>query len=403
MPEPAHTFDAAVIGAGIVGAATAAELCRNHPTWRVLVLEKEARPARHQTGRNSGVIHSGVYYTPGSLKARLCREGLERTYAYARARNIPVEARGKLLVATDKAELDRLAALETRAAENGVEVQRLDAAGLKTHEPNVAGLGALRVPSTGIVDYVAITRALLAEVEGADGTIAFRTALTGLKRRAGVWQIATNRGDFSAARVVLCGGLQSDRLARMAGLRTDLRADLRIVPFRGDYYTLPSRRAGIVHHLIYPVPDPALPFLGVHLTPMVDGRITVGPNAVLSFAREGYGKLSLNPVDAASALGHPGLWRTLARHPGAVAAELFSAASRRRYLRLVQKYCPALTLADLRGHHAGNRAQLIGRDGKLVDDFLILRREGMTAVLNAPSPAATSALPIAAHIHGLID
>mgnify|MGYP000259139422 CR=1 FL=1 len=393
------TFDAAVIGAGIIGAATAAELCRAHPGWRVLVLEKEAAPARHQTGRNSGVIHSGVYYTPGTLKARLCREGLERTYAYARARNIPVEARGKLLVATDAAELARLDALEVRAAENGVEVQRLDAAGLNACEPNVAGLGALRIPATGIVDYVGITRALLAEVEDAGGTIAFRTPLTGLRRRGGVWRIVTGRGDFTAARVVLCGGLQSDRLARMAGLKTDLR----IVPFRGDYYTLPSRRAGIVHHLIYPVPDPALPFLGVHLTPMVDGRITLGPNAVLSLAREGYGKLSVNLRDAAGALGHPGLWKTLARHPGAVAAEFLSAASRRRYLRLVQKYCPALTLADLRGHHAGVRAQLIGRDGKLVDDFLILRGEGMTAVLNAPSPAATSALPIAAHIRGMVD
>ena len=393
-------FDAAVVGAGILGAATAAELCRRHPGWRVLVLEKEAAPARHQTGRNSGVIHSGVYYTPGSLKARLCREGLERTYAYARAQDIPVEARGKLLVATDAAELGRLEALEARAAQNDVAAERLDKAGLAAHEPHVAGLGALRIPATGIVDYVGITRALLAEVEAADGVLRFETALTGLAQAAdGCWTLSTPQGAFRAARVVLCGGLQSDRLARMAGLETDLR----ILPFRGDYYTLPPEKARIVHHLIYPVPDPALPFLGVHLTPMIDGTITVGPNAVLSLAREGYGKLSLNLRDAGQALGYPGLWRTLARHPRAVAAELASAASRRRYLRLVQKYCPALRLADLTRHHAGNRAQLIRRDGTLVDDFMILRGKGLTAVLNAPSPAATSALPIAEHIHGLVD
>ncbi len=394
-----RAFDAAVIGAGIVGAATAAELGRRHPGWRILVLEKEAAPARHQTGRNSGVIHSGVYYTPGGLKARLCREGLERSYAYAAAHNIPAERRGKLLVATDAAERARLDALEARAAENEVSTERLDAAGLRAHEPHVAGLGALRIPATGIIDYVAMTRALLAEVETASGVIQFGAALRGLLRQSDLWQLATPRGRFTAARVVLCGGLQSDRLARLAGLASDLR----ILPFRGDYYTLPPDKARIVHHLIYPVPDPALPFLGVHLTPMIDGRITVGPNAVLSLAREGYGKLSLNPRDAVEALGYPGLWRTLARHPRAVAAELFSALSRRRYLRLVQKYCPGLTLADLTRHHAGNRAQLTRRDGTLVDDFMILQRDGLTAVMNAPSPAATSALPIAAHLADQID
>jgi L-2-hydroxyglutarate oxidase len=387
-------FDAIVVGAGIVGAATAAELCRRRPGWRVLVLEKEAGPARHQTGRNSGVVHSGVYYAPGSLKARMCREGLERTYAYCTARGIPIERRGKLLVATSAAELARLDALERRAGENAVAVARLDAAGLRRHEPNVAGLGALRVPATGIVDYVAMTRALLGEVEDAGGSLRFGTALAGLAQTGGGWRLNTATGTFAAERVVLCGGVQSDRLARMAGLATDLR----MLPFRGDYYTLPASRAGIVHNLIYPVPDPALPFLGVHLTPMVDGRIVLGPNAVLSLAREGYGRFSLAAADAFDALSYPGLWRTLMRHPRAVAAEIASAASRRRYLRLVRTYCPALTLADLWRHHSGIRAQVVRRDGTLVDDFLILNGPGLTAVLNAPSPAATSALPIAAHI-----
>jgi L-2-hydroxyglutarate oxidase len=393
------TFDAAVIGAGIVGAATAAELCRRHPGWQVLVLEKESAPALHQTGRNSGVIHSGVYYTPGSLKAQLCREGLEQTYAYCRARGIAVEQRGKLLVATHQEELPRLDALEDRAAQNEVTAERLDQRALHRHEPHVAGLGALRIPATGIVDYVAMTRALLAEVAEAGGIVQCDVQLDGLTRDGGEWVLGTKGAQFRAARVILCGGLQSDRLARMAGLQSDLR----ILPFRGDYYTLPPGKAQIVHHLIYPVPDPALPFLGVHLTPMIDGSITVGPNAVLSLAREGYGKFSLNPTDAVQALGYPGLWRTLGRHPRAVAAELASALSRRRYLKLVQRYCPSLTLSDLTRHHAGNRAQLIGRDGRLVDDFTILQHEGVTAVVNAPSPAATSALPIAAHICGMID
>ena len=388
------TFDAAVIGAGIIGAAVAAELCRQHPDWRVLVIEKSTAPARHQTGRNSGVIHSGVYYTPDSLKARLCREGLEQTYAYCATHGIPVEQRGKLLVATDAAELTRLDALEERAARNDVASERLDKAALLAIEPHIAGLGALRIPSTGIVDYVAMTRALLAEVETAGGTLMFNTPLTGLSARGDAWTLTTSNGPIHAARVVLCGGLQSDRLARMAGLQTDMR----ILPFRGEYFTLPAHRADIVHHLIYPVPDPSLPFLGVHLTPMIDGTLTVGPNAVLSLAREGYGKLSVNLRDAADALGYAGLWRTLTRHPRAVALEIASAISRRRYLRLVQKYCPALTLSDLAGYHAGNRAQLVRRDGTLVDDFLILDAPGLTAVLNAPSPAATSALPIARHI-----
>lgn len=389
-----RTFDAAVIGAGIIGAAVAAELCRQHPDWHVVVVEKCDTPAFHQTGRNSGVIHSGVYYTPNSLKARLCREGLEQTYAYCAANGIAVEQRGKLLVATDAAELARLDALEERAVQNHVAAERLDKAALHAIEPNIAGLGALRIPSTGIVDYVGLTRALLAEVEAADGTLFFRTPVTALGSCRDGWQMTTPRGTIRAARVVSCGGLQSDRLARMAGLHSDMR----ILPFRGEYFTLPPHRARIVHHLIYPVPDPSLPFLGVHLTPMIDGSITVGPNAVLSLAREGYGKLSVNLRDAAEALGYQGLWRTLARHPRAVALEIASALSRRRYLTLVRKYCPELTLSDLKGYHAGNRAQLVRRDGTLVDDFLILEAPGLTAVLNAPSPAATSALPIAQHI-----
>lgn len=386
-----ETFDAVVVGAGIVGAATAAELAARRPAWRIAVLEKEEGPARHQTGRNSGVIHSGVYYTPGGLKARLCREGLERTYAFCAARNIPAEKRGKLLVATDAEEEERLGALEARAAENGVAVERLDQAGLRAAEPAVSGVGALRVPATGIVDYVAITRALLADVENAGGAVRYRAPVTALRRAGAGFSLTAGGAEIEAGRVIGCGGLTSDRLARLAGLKIGVR----IVPFRGEYYVLPAARGQLVSHLIYPVPNPALPFLGVHLTPMIDGTITIGPNAVLALAREKYGKFSVAARDAAEALLYSGLWRAIARHPRATWNELAGSLSRRRYLAEAQKYCAALTMADLAAYRSGVRAQAVRPNGALVDDFLIEGDAGLTMVLNAPSPAATSALPIA--------
>jgi len=386
-----HTYDAIVIGAGIVGAATAAELVRRKPGWRVLVLEKEREPARHQTGRNSGVIHSGVYYTPGSLKARLCFEGLERTYAFARARNIPVERRGKLLVATDDLERERLDGLEARAVDNGVMVERLDQADLRRHEPNVAGVAALLVPATGIVDYAAITRALLTDVEQADGTVEFGADADRIETHGDRVTVAASGTRYDAGLLIGCGGLASDRLARLAGMAPDVR----IVPFRGEYFTLPRSRGRFVDHLIYPVPNPALPFLGVHLTPMIDGTITVGPNAVLSLAREKYAKFSVDLRDAAAALAYPGTWRAIAAHPAATWNEFRGWISRRRFLSEARKYCPDLTLADLGRYRAGNRAQAIRRDGSLVDDFLIESEGPVAMVLNAPSPAATSAMPIA--------
>lgn len=388
------TCDIAVIGAGILGAATAAELSRRRPEARIVVLEKELKPAAHQTGRNSGVVHSGVYYTPGSLKARLCRAGLEETAAFCAARNIPFERRGKLLVATDEAEASRLEKLSGRAVENGVTAYPLDAAGLRRHEPAVAGIAALRIPATAIVDYVAMTRALLADVEDAGGSVRFGARVTAIAATASGWRLSTSERTVEAGEVVACGGLASDRLAGLAGIDPGVR----ILPFRGEYYTLPAHRSRIVHHLIYPVPDPALPFLGVHLTPMIDGSITVGPNAILSLSREDYRRFAITPRDAAAALAFPGLWRVLARYPGPTWAELRGSLSRKVYMRAVRKYCPELTLSDLRGYRAGNRAQAVRRDGTLVDDFLIERREGLTLVLNAPSPAATSALPIARHI-----
>lgn len=388
------TFDAVIVGAGIVGAASAVALIRRKPTWRIAVVEKEDAAARHQTGRNSGVIHSGVYYTPGSLKAKLCREGLDRTYAFARQHNVRAEKRGKLLVATNSDELARLEDLEARAGENGVVVERLDQAALKALEPAVTGLGALRVPVTGIVDYPGITRALLGQFENAGGTTLFSAPVTRLERNGDDFAIAAGARTLTAGHVIGCAGLASDRLARMAGLATGVH----IVPFRGEYFTLPSSRGSFVHHLIYPVPDPKLPFLGVHLTPMINGTVTVGPNAVLALSRESYGKFSIDLKDSVTALAYPGTWRAVLKHASATGNELASWLSRRKYLTQVRKYCPELHLADLQGYWAGNRAQAIRPDGSLVDDFLIVRSEGMTMVLNAPSPAATSALPIGEHI-----
>ncbi len=387
-------FDAVVIGAGIIGAAIGAELVRRRPGWRVLVAEKEAAPARHQTGRNSGVVHSGVYYTPGGLKARLCAEGLDRTRALCAARDIPFERRGKLLVATDDADEARLGALRQRADANGVAVEELDAAGLRRHEPRVAGQAALRIPATAIVDYVAMTRSLLGDVEAAGGSVRFDAEVTACDEIGGGYRLRIGGQDVDAGQVIGCGGLASDRLARLAGMQPEIR----ILPFRGEYYVLDPRLNDVVHHMIYPVPDPTLPFLGVHLTPMIDGSITVGPNAVLALAREKYGRFSVQARDAWDALSYPGLWRTLKRHPRATLDEIVGSALKRVFLRRVQRYCPEIRLEDFRSYRSGNRAQAVRRDGTLVDDFLIERQGGVTMILNAPSPAATSALPIAAHV-----
>lgn len=385
------SYDAVVIGAGIVGAAVAAELARRRPGWRLMVAEKEASPAFHQTGRNSGVVHSGVYYTPGSLKARFCRDGVAATRAFCTARGLPHDTRGKLIVATTAIEVDRLAALHRRAAENGIDVQALDAAGLRRVEPAVSGLAALRVPSTAITDYGAITRALLA----ASGAAVWLDApVTAIDRQGDTLRLTVGGQAVEAGMVVACTGLAADRVAWMAGIDPGVR----ILPFRGEYFVLPGHLSGVVHHLIYPVPDPALPFLGVHLTPMIGGTIEVGPNAILSLSRETYGRFGFNLRDAASALSYPGLWRMLWRYRGAVAAELRGTLSRRAYLAAVRKYCPQIALSDLVIWRSAVRAQAMYPDGRLADDFLIRRDGGLALILNAPSPAATSALPIAAHI-----
>ncbi|MFB7720555.1 L-2-hydroxyglutarate oxidase [Nocardia sp. NPDC056100] len=392
-------YDYCVIGGGIVGVATAHRILERHPGASLLLLEKADALGVHQTGHNSGVIHSGIYYEPGSLKARLCRAGAEQTKEFAAAHGIPFEVCGKLLVATDSAEHARMLALYERSVTNDVEVELLDAAELVRREPRITGVGALFVASTGIIDYKLVTAALAEAIRAAGGEIRLGAEITAIDENTDTVTVSGPAGSWRAARLVVCGGLQADRLAALAGLRPDLR----IVPFRGEYYQLPPERKGLVSTLIYPIPDPELPFLGVHLSPTIDGGLTVGPNAVLGLAREGYRKGSVNLRDAREILGFPGFHRVAAANVRTGLREMRNSMFRRGYLAECRRYCPELTVADLLPREAGIRAQAVRRDGTLVHDFLIERTARSVHVLNAPSPAATSALPIAAHIAEQLD
>ncbi|PTM93397.1 L-2-hydroxyglutarate oxidase [Mycoplana dimorpha] len=384
------TYDYCVIGGGIVGLATAMALQEREPGARLVVLEKEAGLARHQSGHNSGVIHAGIYYQPGSLKARLCRAGAEATKAFCTEYRIPFETCGKLVVATSPAELRRMEALEERAGQNGIDVRRLDRAELNRAEPAVSGLGALLVPATGIVDYAKVCAAMAARILERGGTIRTGARVTAICEDERGVRLAAGVDTLRAGRLVACAGLQSDRIALMAGVPIEHR----IVPFRGEYYTLPPARAKIVRHLIYPVPDPDLPFLGIHLTRTIDGGVTVGPNAVLGLSREGYAKGSARPGDMADMAAFAGFWRMACRNWRSALSEFGNSVSRSRYLKECRKYWPELGIADLGRPGAGIRAQAVMRDGTLVHDFLFKETDRMLHVCNAPSPAATSSIPI---------
>ncbi len=387
-------YDFAVIGGGILGLATAHELQRRYPGCRLLLVEKERELARHQSGHNSGVIHAGVYYAPGSLKARFCREGNRATRDFCDAEGISYQICGKLLVATEESEIDGLEQLASRCDANAIPYERLNAGELREREPAVEGLRALFVPSTGIVSYGAICRRLGERIREAGGELLLGQGVEALSEQESHVELQLPGRRLQARRLVACAGLHSDRLVAMLGQTPGFR----ILPFRGEYYRLASRRSRIVNHLIYPVPDPELPFLGVHLTRMIDGSVTVGPNAVLALAREGYRWSDVDLGEIAGMLGYPGLRRLLGRYPRATLCELRDSLSRRGYLKRVQRYCPQLTLADLQPCPAGVRAQAVTPDGKPVDDFLFVRGEHSLVVCNAPSPAATSAFPIARHI-----
>ncbi|MFC6487813.1 L-2-hydroxyglutarate oxidase [Nitratireductor sp. GCM10026969] len=381
-----------IIGGGIVGLATALSLSQRDPAAKILLLEKEAAVGMHQTGHNSGVIHAGIYYKPGSLKARLCRAGAEATKAFCGQNGIPYETCGKLLIATDQRELERLGGLEERASQNEISFEPVSRERLRRIEPNVTGIGALLVHATGIVDYRQVCLAMAEKMKERGAVLKLGKQVVAIDEGEGRVSIHDRDGEIHHARYLIsCAGLQSDRIARLAGMRLKHR----IVPFRGEYYTLPPSKSEIVKHLIYPVPDPDLPFLGIHLTRMIDGRVTVGPNAVLGFSREGYRKGSIDFRDVASLATHGGFWKMAHRNLKSGIDEFRNSFSRRRYLEECRKYCPSLTLDDLREPGAGIRAQAILDDGTLVHDFLFLQSERMLHVCNAPSPAATSAMPIA--------
>jgi (S)-2-hydroxyglutarate dehydrogenase len=390
----ASDADVIVIGGGIVGVSTAVQLAQRRPGISILLLEKEAQLARHQSGHNSGVIHAGVYYAPGSMKARFCKMGSQATYDFSREHGLRAEQCGKLIVATNAVEVERLGALYERSRLNGLDPEMIDRARLRTIEPNIEGLQAVRVKASGIADYPAITRKMAEIAAGLGVRILLGEEVVGMRESASMVEVRTRNGVHRARNAIVCGGLMADRLAGMCGV--DL--DFQIIPFRGEYFLLPPEKNRIVQHLIYPVPDPELPFLGVHLTRMIDGTVTVGPNAVLALAREGYRWKDINLRDLAQTLMFKGFWKLLAANASASISELKGSLSRSLYLELCRKYCPQLRLEDLTPYPAGVRAQAVLKDGTMVHDFMIKRSQRSLHVCNAPSPAATSALPIGAHL-----
>jgi len=390
-------FDVAVIGGGIVGAATAMALLEATPGLSLVLLEKEARLAAHQTGHNSGVIHSGLYYRPGSLKAQNCTAGREALYAFCAEHDVPHERCGKVVVATREEELPQLAELEQRGRQNGLAgLRRLDAAQLREFEPQVAGIAGLHVPQTGIVDYVAVTEAYAEVVRRRGGDIRTSSRVVSIRRTAAGFRLGTSRGEVESRCIVNCAGLQCDRIARLAGSDPQVR----IIPFRGEYYELAEARRSLVRNLIYPVPDPAFPFLGVHFTRMIDGKVEAGPNAVLAFKREGYHRLSFSLHDTLETFGYGGFWWLASRYWLTGLQEYYRSFSKSTFVRDLQRLIPALREEDVVRGGAGVRAQAVDPTGKLLDDFRIVEAEGMIHVLNAPSPAATASIAIGRTVAG---
>ena len=391
-------WDFCVIGGGIVGLATARALLARQPGASLIVLEKEPALGRHQTGHNSGVIHSGIYYQPGSFKAKLCREGAAKTKEFCQHHAIPYDERGKLIVATCEDEVPRLDALFARSGENGIKAELVAGPAIAEREPAIAGRKAIWVPEAAIVDYKRVLAALADEITAQGAEIRYGAAPVGIVEQGAWVEVALAGETVQARRLVACAGLQSDRVAKMAGLVIRHR----IVPFRGEYWRLRAERSDVATAMIYPVPEPGLPFLGVHLTPLIDGSMTLGPNAMLGFAREGYPKFSLSLRDTAEMLGFPGFWRVIGQNLRPGLTEIANSLFKRRYLEECRRYCPSLALDDLLPMAPGIRAQAVGSKGELVQDFLFLDTARMLHVCNAPSPAATSALPIGALIAGRV-
>jgi L-2-hydroxyglutarate oxidase len=389
----------AIVGAGLVGLGTAYWLVNALPDWQVTVLDKESGVARHQSSHNSGVLHAGLYYKPGSIKARMAVDGIRRMVRFCEMHGIAHERCGKLVVAVTDDEVPRLRELLSRGQANGLQgLEWLDIERAREIEPHVTGVAAVRVPEEGIVDYPAVAETLRREIERAGGEVITDAEVTGIRAQGSGWVLQTKAGDYEAARFVNCAGLHSDRIARLAGADEGVR----IVPFRGEYYQLRGDRASLVRNLIYPVPDPAFPFLGVHFTRLIHRdvdagrpwRVEAGPNAVLALAREGYRWSQVNVRDAAEAIGFPGIWRFLKKYPAVSFGEVRRSLSKRLFARSLARLVPEVTAADLAPGGAGVRAQAMDRSGALLQDFVLVRRPNALHVVNAPSPGATASLAI---------
>jgi (S)-2-hydroxyglutarate dehydrogenase len=384
----------AIIGGGIVGLATAHQILERYPSLTILVLEKESGPGRHQTGHNSGVLHCGLYYKPGSARARMAVSGIRRMVAFCQKHGVPYELCGKTVIATEPDEIPRLHALFERGTANGLEgLQLLGPDQIREFEPHAAGIEGIRVPQEGITDYTAVTEAMAGQIRARGGEIRFSSEVTRLEKKK-TWAIQTKSGDYDADFLINCGGLHCDRVSRKAGSREPSK----IVPFRGEYYKIRPERQYLVKNLIYPVPDPKFPFLGVHFTRLIHGGIEAGPNAVLAFAREGYRHTDFSLRDTIETLTYRGFWRFFLRYPRMCWDELKRSYSKDLFCRSLQRLVPELRIEDLSQGGAGVRAQSLSPAGDLVDDFLFARQDGALHVLNAPSPAATASLAIADEI-----
>ncbi len=382
--------DIVIVGGGIIGLATAYQLSEDHPHKKVVILEKEATLACHQSGRNSGVLHSGIYYKPGTLKAINCREGKRAMEAFCQRHGIACEICGKVIVAVDASELRRLHLIYERGQANGVACELIDRSRLVHLEPATAGICAIHVPEAGIVDFVGVARKLGELVCQRGGEIHMETCVTAIRQQQDRVIVETTQGEFDAGYLVNCAGLYSDRVAAMSAGTTDVK----IIPFRGEFFELVPAAVHLCRNLIYPVPDPSFPFLGVHFTRLALGGVECGPNAVLAFAREGYRKTDFNFTDLYESLTYPGFLKLTLKHWKMGLGEMWRSISKQAFVSALQKLVPAITAADLQPAPSGVRAQALNRDGTLVDDFVVDARERIVNVINAPSPAATAALNI---------
>lgn len=389
-----------VIGGGLVGLGTARGLRERFPQAQITLFEKESVIGAHQSTHNSGVLHCGLYYKPGSLKARLAVEGIEKMTAFCREKSIPHEICGKVVVATAEEELPRLDELMRRGAANGLQnLRRLDGAALRQIEPHAAGIAGVQVPQEGIVDYRAVCDALAAELQERGVVLKTGAAVTSIQRTGDEWVVKTSAGEVAGSYLINCAGLHCDRVSALAGERREVR----IVPFRGEYYQLKPSAQALVKHLIYPVPDPAFPFLGVHFTRLIQGGIEAGPNAVLAFAREGYRLTDVNLRDLLDAVTFGGLWRFMRKYPKMVSQELLQSLSKQRFCAALQRLVPDLRPEDLAAGGAGVRAQAMSPQGDLIQDFQLVQRSAALHVLNAPSPAATASLAIGEYLAAKVD